>query len=412
MNLHRFLMIALAAAAIMTLTACSVQATGTPELQAVVDGNTDFAYELYQELADDSGDDNFFFSPHSISVALAMTYAGAREETAEAMADTMHFTLPQETLHPSFQVLDDAITSREGLELFTANSLWGQQGYNFLPDFLNLLNASYGAGMNLVDFVGDSEGARVIINDWVYEETREKIEELIPPRGVDALTRLVLVNAIYFKADWLTQFDPEDTFDGSFRLLDGNRIDAKMMSMNAELPFLWTQDYSAIELPYSGEDLSMVIILPSTENFNEIESSLDKSMVDDIVDRMTETELAIILPKFEMESTFRLHDALSSMGMSVAFNFGEADFSGMDGTQDLFISDVFHKAYVLVNEEGTEAAAATAVVMTLGSASSPGFIADHPFIFLIRDRETGAILFMGRMMDPSTAQVSEESESE
>jgi len=154
----------------------------------------------------------------------------------------------------------------------------------------------------------------------------------------------------------------------------------------------------------------MVIILPSTENFNEIESSLDKAMVDDIVGRMNETELDVILPKFEMESTFRLHDALSSMGMSVAFNFGEADFSGMDGTRDLYISEIFHKAYLLVNEEGTEAAAATAVVMTLGGASSPGFIADHPFIFLIRDRETGAILFMGRMMDPSTAQVIEESE--
>jgi len=412
MNLHRIFVITAIATAIATITACSASAVESPQIREVVEGNTDFAFEMYTELAEFSADENFFFSPHSISVALAMTYAGARGETAEAMADTLHFNLPQETLHPSFSTLDSEITGRENVELYTANSLWGQEGYQFLQEFLDLMDRYYNAGMNLVDFVGDTENARVTINDWVYEKTREKIADLIPRNGVTPITRLVLVNAIYFKADWLTQFDPDHTYDGRFRLLDGERVDARMMSMNAEFPFVQAEDYSAIELPYSGEDLSMLIILPDIDKFSEIEDSLNQAMVEDIIVRLRETELdSVVLPKFEMTSFFPLASILSSMGMGAAF--GGSDFSGMDGTRNLFISEVFHKAYVKVYEEGTEAAAATAVVMELAEMpGGPAFIADHPFIFLIRDRETGAILFMGRMMDPSTAQVSEESGAE
>jgi len=368
----------------------------------LVDGNTTFALDLYRALREEEG--NLFFSPYSISVALAMTYSGARCETETQMENTLRFTLPQSVLHPAFHGLDTNLMQRasgiEGVSLSIANALWGQIGYPFLSDYRDTLAESYDAPLRPTDFVNAPEEARTEINDWVSEATVGKIEDLMKPGSITPLTRLVLANAITFKGTWKLQFDEAYTTDAPFYRLDGSQVTVPMMRMQARFRYTEGKDFQAIELPYSGDALSMVILLPREGMFEAFEADLSIERLDAILAQLGSEKVQLAMPRFVLTSEFSLADTLARLGMPGAFT-GAADFSGMDGTRDLFIDHVAHKAYVSVNEEGTEAAAATGVSMRLSLPTM--MVVDRPFIFLIRDIETGTILFLGRVMDPSTS---------
>ncbi len=381
------------------------------DLDALVEGNSGFAFDLYRLLVEETGDENLFYSPYSISLALAMTYAGARGETEEQMAEALHFTLPQEDLHPCFNALDQELARRgegaegkddEGFRLNIANAIWGQEDYEFLSSFLDVLAENYGAGLRVLDFGGAPEESRATINDWVSEETEGKIEDLIPRGLINPLTRLVLTNAIYFNAAWARPFQEGSTADGLFTLPDGTEVQVPMMRQQESFRYAEGADYAAIELPYDGHEMSMVIVLPEERAWEAFEETLDAERVQGIIEELDRQQVALTMPKFEFDARFSLKESLAALGMPQAFS-GEADFSGMTGDRALFISEVVHKAFVAVDEKGTEAAAATAVVM-LESAmpeTPVEMVIDHPFLFLIRDVETGAILFVGRVVDPS-----------
>jgi serpin B len=379
------------------------------ELAELALGNRAFAFSLYQILREEEG--NLFYSPYSISLALAMTYAGARDGTEAQMAEALHFTLPQDRLHPAFHTLAQILASRgegaegkdgEGFRLNVVNALWGQEGYTFLPAFLELLAENYGAGMRLVDFVTASEQARITINDWASDETEGRIQNLIPPGVPNSLTRLVLTNAIYFNAAWAEPFEPKLTRDGPFYLIDGSEVTVPMMRQTTSLGYGEGEGYQAVELPYDGGELSMVILLPEAGGLAAFEDSLDAGQVDAILDGLAYQQVTLTMPKFEFDSDFSLSAALARLGMPVAFS-SDADFSGMTGSRELFIAEVLHKAFISLDEAGTEAAAATAVMMQLSAMPErpTEVTVDHPFIFLIRDLETGTILFVGRVVDPN-----------
>ena len=398
----------------------STKARATPaataaELAELVDGNSAFAFDLYHALRE-SSDGNLFYSPYSISLALAMTYAGARGETERQMADTLHYLLPQERLHTSFNSLDLELASmadapEEEGDAFTlnlANAVWGQHDYEFLAPFLDVLAENYGAGVRPTDFVGSPEESRVRINDWVAEQTEDKVKDLIPEGAIDGTTRMVLTNAIYFNARWFHPFFKQLTSARPFRLLDGSEVDVSMMMMAAaeRLGYADGDGYQAVELPYRGRDMWMTILLPDAGTFREFEESMDADLVAGILGDIEREYVELTMPKFEFESEFSLKETLKAMGMPNAFDGFTADFSGMDGRSCpgvcLLISDAFHKAFVSVDEEGTEAAAATGIVVILESArpTPKKVMVDRPFIFLIRDRATDTILFVGRVENP------------
>jgi len=380
----------------------------TGDVALLVEGNSAFAFELYQALREEGG--NLFYSPYSISLALAMTYAGGRGETAQQMADTLQFLLEQERLHPAFNWLDAELAKRgegaegkdgEGFRLNIVNAIWGQKDYEFLSDFLDVLAENYGAGLRILDFITETEASRLAINQWVSDQTEGRIEDLIPQGAIDALTRLVLTNAIYFNAAWENPFNEDMTADGPFYLLDGGQVIVPMMKQTESFGYTEGEGYQAVELLYDGCELSMVILLPEAGNFEAFEEGLQGQQVSDIISGLQPTEVALTMPRFEFDSEFSLKDTLAGMGMPIAFS-SSADFSGMTGKPELFISAVVHKAFVAVDEAGTEAAAATAVIMELTAVPEPPVevTIDRPFIFLIRDIETGAILFVGRVMNP------------
>jgi serpin B len=376
----------------------------------LTDGNNAFAFALYRELKNQEG--NLFYSPYSISAALAMAWAGARGETEKQMSDAMHFELTQKDLHPAFNWLDRQLASRgegakgkdeQGFRLNVVNAIWGQKDYDFLVSFLDTLAENYGAGLRILDFINEPEESRVTINDWVSEQTEERIQDLIPAGAINSLTRLVLTNAIYFNAAWADQFSESATENGTFNLLSGDTVTVPMMKQRERYNYDRGGDYQAVELPYDGYELSMIILLPDDDEFSKFEDSLDSDKVADIIESFDNREIILTMPRFEYESSFSLKGILSDMGMPVAFS-GEADFSGMTGRTDLGISDVVHKAFVSVDENGTEAAAATAVIMAAAAPQPDEPITltlDRPFIFFIRDIQTGAVLFVGRVVDPS-----------
>jgi serpin B len=376
------------------------------EWAELVTGNSSFAFDLYQELRREQ-DGNLLFSPYSISLALAMTYAGARSTTAEQMAETLRYTLPQPQLHPAFNALDTALTSYDeryvdGFQINIANAIWAQEGYEFLTDFLDALAENYGAGLRTVDFIEQTEAARQIINDWVSDQTEEKIQDLIPQGVLDSLTRLVLTNAIYFNGKWRTPFGKDDTHDDSFHLLDDRTVTVPMMSQTTSLRYGEGDGYQAAALRYRGADMSMLFVLPGDGRFAEMEGTLSAERLAGVLDGLRYRRVRITVPRFKFESPFSLGETLKRMGMVDAF--GDADFSGMTGERDLFISDILHKAFVAVDEEGTEAAAATAVIMQRMSVMPQEAMEmklDRPFFFLIRDDSSGTILFVGRVMNPA-----------
>jgi serpin B len=372
---------------------------------SVVEGNNAFAFALYGQLRNRNG--NLFFSPESISTALAMAYAGARGNTASEMAKTLHFTLPQPQLNPAMgALLSDLNAVHDGYQLTVANALWAQQGYNFLDTFLQLLKTDYGAGLNQVDFKGATEAARVTINRWVEQKTQDKIMDLLQPGTLAPSTRLVLTNAIYFKGDWQTQFDKAQTRDEDFYPSQTQTKKLAFMHREDGLNYFDGGTFQLLELPYKNKELSLIVLLPKDRSgLPALEQSLTAASTQQWLSQVVQRDKVIVaLPKFKSTQQFELGGTLGAMGMAEAFS-GSADFSGMTGKRDLAISDVIHKAYIDVNEEGTEAAAATAVgfralAMRGPVEQPPVFRADHPFIFLIRDNRSSSILFMGRMADP------------
>jgi serpin B len=386
------------------------------DVTATMAGMSLFGTDLYNLLASSAGDGNLVFSPASVVTALAMTYAGAKGDTAQEMADTLHFTISADAIHKVFSTLDNTLALRsfqqknaegkdEGVVLKTANSLWAQDGLTFEQAFLDTLAVNYSAGVRLVDYQTAAEAARQAINKWVSGQTNEKIPELLAEGVLDSLTRLVLVNAVYLDATWANQFDPQATADGDFTTLAGETVTAKMMSQSTVLPYASGEGWQAVLLPYLQENLDMMLIVPDEGRFAEVESQLADGLIDHAAGFVKwDLEVALTMPKFKFRTQTYLTQALGTLGMKAAFDPASADFSGMTKQESLYISDVIHEAYIDVDEEGTEAAAATAVVMRLTSAMPTEQVQltiDRPFIFAIRDRPTGAILFLGRVTDPT-----------
>ncbi len=381
------------------------------DLVELSEGNNGFALDLYGELAG-SEEGNLFMSPYSISLALAMTYAGAAGNTADEMAETLGFTLPPEQLHSTFNALDQLLAARgEGLEpdqrftLQIANSIWGQDGFEFEQPFLDAVAENYGAGMHIVDFARETEAARLAINGWVEDNTNDRIEDLIEKDVLLPDTVMVLANAIFFKASWTFQFNEELTADGPFTLLSGETVDAEMMRREDFYAVSRGDGYSAVEMRYVGDETSMVVVMPDAGEFEQFEESLDSQKLAQIIDGLEFGNTELRFPKFEFEAKFSLPEQLKALGMEDAFVPYVADFSAMrTPPPELYISDVIHQAFVAVDEEGTEAAAATAVIVRPASAPPPAeeFVVDRPFIFLIRDIPTNTVLFMGRVLDPTS----------
>jgi serpin B len=387
----------------------SAPAASAIEIAGLVGGNTAFALDLYQGLRTE-GDGNLIYSPYSLSLALGMAYAGARGETERQMAGTLHFSLPQEQLHPAFNTLAGELDSRgestgstegQGFRLNIANALWGQEDFPFRPEFLDLVAANYGAEMRRLDFARE-EKARRAINDWISRQTEGRIEELVPPGALDASTRLALTNAVYFKAAWASPFEPRQTQRGVFHLLDGSSGTVPRMRQTGPFSYAEGPDYQAVQLPYEGHEVAMVILLPAPGQFEAFERSLDAGRLEAMLEGLAERQVALTLPRFEFESGFELGAVLVAMGMPLAFT-RQADFSGMAPGRDLFLGDVIHGATIAVDEAGTEATGAMAVVLCTGEPVQVEVVAvtvDRPFLFLIRDLQTGAILFLGRVVDP------------
>ncbi|MCC5828858.1 MAG: serpin family protein, partial [Phycisphaeraceae bacterium] len=364
---------------------------------------------------------NLFYSPYSISSAVSMAWVGARGETEKQFAKAMQLTEEQARDHgwvfPAFGKLSDHINDYQKGEdppfvLSTANAIWGQSNYNFHQAYLDTLDKDYRAPLRLMNFIEDPDGSRIEINQWVERKTQDRIKNLLPEGSIDGMTRLVLTNAIYFKGKWANEFNPSSTRPMPFHTLESvasERVQparAQMMHRTGDYRFVQTPDYKAIELPYVGGDLVMNVFLPKPGTFEKFEEGLTAAHLSELIGRVHEArmvEVRVHLPRFKMTVTPKLGETLKTLGLSDAFAPNRADFSGMTDDERLYIGAAVHKAFVEVNEEGTEAAAATGLVMraTAMPMDPPTFQADHPFIFVIRDRTSHAILFMGRVMDPT-----------
>lgn len=378
--------------------------------------NVAFALDLHDKIAASDGG-NQFFSPYSISVALAMTFAGARGDTREEMRETLRYTLGED-VHPAFDDLRAVLESRktttdpvdeeevDAFQLAVANALWGREEFPFAEAFLATLEEQYGAGLRRADFAGDAGGERERINSWVADATEERIEDLLPPGSITPQTVMVLTNAIYFLASWRDQFDPADTEDGTFTALDGSESTVPFMSQELRTNHASLPGAEAVELPYVGEAVSMVLILPEEGEFEAFERDLDADTLFGIFDELSDARGTVAMPKFEIDTELQLSDTLRGMGMPTAFS-SDANFAGMvegDGGGP-WIDEVYHDAFVTVDEDGTEAAAATAVVMEESAPPEWGEVRlDRPFLFCIRDRPTDAVLFLGRVTDAGVAE--------
>jgi serpin B len=377
------------------------------DFDSVVDGNNQFAVDMYNKLKNNGG--NVFFSPYSISSALAMTYEGANGLTAEEMRNVMHFPEDNVGLRSSFAELYTLLNKPDRkYKLSTANALWAEQTYSFLPEYLGLVKQYYGGETTNLDFQKETEKSRKIINKWVEEETEDKIKDLIPKGVLDARTKLVLTNAIYFLGDWNKKFKKENTEEMDFFVSEDEIIDVDMMFMVYGFNYAEEDGIQILEIPYKGNELSMLVVLPKLGEMESLEQELSAKKIAEWNNNFERKSVRLFLPKFKFEIKTMLAQTLQKMGMPTAFSPG-ADFSGMDGTKNLNIDQVIHQAFVAVDEKGTEAAAATAVVMkemmAMPMDEEPPkpieFKADHPFMFMIQEKSTGSILFMGKVNDPT-----------
>lgn len=377
------------------------------ETGPVVEGNTAFALDLYARLGDAPG--NVFFSPYSISTCLAMTYAGARGDTETQMSQVLHLGTNQGPVHLTFGELQRELNEAQrqrGIQLDLANALWAQKGKAFLPHFLKIVGDDYQASVHQTDFTTAGPAVVREINRWVAGKTHDRIQDVLSPASLNRDSRLVLVNAIYFKGAWATPFKRSATSKQPFHLTEDSQTDVPLMHRSAEFKYTENGDFQALEMPYRGDQLSMVILLPRhIATLGPLEKQLSAQFLENVFARMGVLEVEVYLPAFKLESDLDLRATLSKMGMPDAFDSLQADFSGLNGLRDLSISGVFHKAWVKVGEEGTEAAAATEGGMISASVREmpmpmPVFRADHPFVFLIRDTRSGSVLFIGRLADP------------
>lgn len=385
----------------------STTAAPTADVAELSAGNAEFAFDLYPEAVAASGG-NTFYSPFSISQALAMMHAGAKGSTEAEMASALRFTLPQNRLHGAFNTLDQELASRgqgaqghdgQPFQLNVANALWGQSGYPFMSGYLDTLKLNYGAGIHSLGFREEPEPSRKHINKWVANATEQKIPELLPPGIITPATRLVLTNTIYFSAAWEQPFKVEDTIQGDFTNLDGSSKNVDTMKGYVfKGNYVAANGAEAFELNYDGQELSMVVIVPDAGTFANFETGLAWSDIESLISQMRTYDLDLQFPKFTFRSQFKLREALTNLGMTSAFT--DADFSGITGGKDLVINEVVHEAFVAVDEAGTEAAAATGVIAVETSAPPVATIrVDRPFIFLIRDIATESVLFVGRVTD-------------
>jgi serpin B len=412
---------------VILLSACEFPLTGTGDIarsdlqrdtdpavpvadaQVLLDGNNAFAFDLYHQVHENGG--NLVFSPYSISLASAMLYGGAGGETASQIATTLHFILPPDQFHPAMNALSldlaqrpeqsKKIDRKNPMQLYIANAVWGQRDYSFQQAYLDLLAVNYGAGVHLVDFIAEPDSARQQINDWVDQETKGNIQDIMPPGSVDPTTRMVLANAVYFKAAWQEAFVEELTGDAPFTLLDGTQVQVPTMKTDGDIPVRVGsgEGYQVVALPYKGDLAEMVILLPDQGEFGSFDSTLDAAGFAVILQELNPGYYTLYMPRFEFTADYDLIPILSALGMPLAFDKLNADFSGITKSERLYVYQALHKAYILVNEAGTEAAAAT--IYGARPVSLPQeFHIDRPFIFVIRDVPTGTILFVGRVLNP------------
>jgi serpin B len=400
---------------VLVIFFCNLAMADTDDdLKIVSQGINKFSFDLYKKLKDENKEKNLFYSPASISMALAMTYAGARGNTEKQMADVLNFTLPQDLLHSTYSKLIKNLKSAKDYELNIANALWLQKDYKYLQQFLNTIEKYYNSDLKNVDFTKAPREAAKEINMWVFIHTKGKIENIVNPDEIESNTKLILTNAIYFKGKWKYEFDKQNTEGRDFHLVNGTTKKVKMMSkyssssMEYGFRFNYFQnDYlQLLEMPYNGDKISMIIVLPlDNSKLKDVENMIDEKKLEEWIKESRSRKVTVYLPKFKFSQGIDLKSFLENFGIKDMFNIN-ADFSGMTGKKDIYIDKAFHKSFVEVNEEGTEATAVT-VIGAKPVSSIPvkeeivTFNADHPFIFLIRDKETGSILFMGRVMDPS-----------
>ena len=408
-------MTAIVVALVLLLGAGSLLAQAPPskaDTAAVVNANSQFAFDLYRNLNADKENKgkNIFVSPYSISTALAMTYVGSHGKTQKQMAATLHFSLPMDKLESGFSGLlgETKATPAKHYRLEVANALWGQKNYHFDPNFTGAISKYFDGGFNTVDFIspGAREESRSKINQWVEDKTSGKIQDLIHREDISGDTRLILTNAIYFKGDWAAKFRKEQTKNEPFHIAPSKTVPVPMMRQMGDFPFMENGELQMIELPYAEDELSMVIILPAGD-VEAFGAGLTLAKLKELRGSLNRREVEVYLPRFKFDTRYSLSNALAAMGMPEAFEENVADFSGMTGKFELYISAVIHQAMIEVNEEGSEAAAATAVIMTPGKSirqEPPVFRADRPFIFLILHKPTDSILFMGRLSSPQAAE--------
>lgn len=381
------------------------------QVEHLVRGSNEFAFGMYGAAAGEAGNDegNLIFSPYSVSLAFSLAYAGARGETEDQMAETLGF-LPQENQHPAFNAIEGRMSGlgerddgpSPDFRLNVANSAWGQEGFRFEQAYLETLAEQYGVGMRSLDF-GQPDRASEEINAWAQNETEDRIKDLLSPEFISPDTRLVLANAVYFKASWASSFVEERTEDGAFALLGDGEVTVPLMRQTSYLPYAEGDGYQAVRLPYKGDAADMLVVLPEKGRFREIEGRLGAGLLDEVEGKIRPDEyVKLTMPRFNFETRLDLIPLLRSMGMTSTFDDGAADFSGITGEKDLFVGDALHEANITVDEKGTEAAAATALDFPV--SKPPPFeemSANRPFLFAIQERETGAILFLGRVTDPS-----------
>ncbi len=408
-TLIRSTLLPLAALTLVAATGCRDDREITSaegDMAVVVDGNNQFAVDMYLANADTSG--NLFFSPFSIDIALSMLYGGAEGETEAQLAAALGVD-GEDAWHDNLAALTADLCGEHhrAYSLYAANATWGQEGVPFLDDFATLMDATYGAPIEEVDFMGDASGAADDINAWVADQTQGYIDPLFEPNDIDAFTRLVLANAIYFEADWATQFDTGDTYDQDFTLADGDTASVPMMHATEDYHLAVVDGARLLEMPYEDDELSMVVVLPDeVDGLPALEAALTAEQLADWTDQLHEAEVIVTLPTFELHHELPLRENLQALGITDAFDVDLADFTGIVDAADMadnyYVSAARHKAYVKVDEEGTVAAAATGIAVSdLSAAPSENeFTADHPFLFLIRDMLTDTILFMGRVEDP------------
>jgi serpin B len=406
------LVVLLGIVAILTASGCihggglADDSGATPEgISAHVNANNQFALDFYSNIRNKE-DGNIFYSPYSISTALSMTYEGARGQTADEIQSVFHFSSIDSERRSSTAAIYNSLNKWNArYKLHTANALWVQEDYPISDEYTDTIERYYVGKASNVDFAGATEQARQTINSWVEQKTNYKIKDLFPQGSLGSLTRLVLTNAIYFKGTWVKQFDEAKTMDEDFRVSSGQTVRVPMMRLTgneAVFNYSETGELQVLEMPYEGGDLSMIILLPKDDNIESLEESLTLENLNQWKASLREQRVDVYIPKFTFESKYFLNENLKEMGMPLAFTEA-ADFSGISGERDLYIAIVVHQAFVDVNEEGTEAAAATGVGIATTSMPPPApvFRADHPFIFMIQERGTGNILFMGRVVNPS-----------